>query len=243
MIDVCQHFKFMLCLFYNFRMKSMQVLFVCAFVVLCTANPIPDEETVTSTSAPVAEVAQPQSAELPVPEVKSIEVPAINKPITETPSVKSEERIPEPQALPSKSEESSTATADDKKREIQEPVVQQAKSVQPTEVATEVKSEQPAQNVEGVVPPKALETVSQASEQPAHVHVEQKPAESVKSLAPESTQQPAQESVTVPATETKQAAVPAIESTVIPAGISSERKIDAGKCSISKLINHFESIR
>lgn len=219
-------------------MKSMQVLFVCAFVVICSANPIPDE-AVTPTSVPLADVAQStpavKSAELPapvpVPEVISAEVSAINIPITETPSVKSEEKIPEPQALPSKSEESSTAKAEEKKREIQEPVlaaeptvkpVEQAKSVQPTE---DVKIEQPVQSVETVTP-KALETVSQASEQPPLV--EQKPAESVKSLAPESIQQPAQESV-VPAVEVKQAAVSAVESTVVPAGISSEKKINAGK--------------
>ncbi|XP_055304530.1 uncharacterized protein LOC129569570 [Sitodiplosis mosellana] len=195
-------------------MKSLQICLLSAVLVIAASNPIPADEPV-STATPVVPDVTPVVKTAPeqpvVPAVAVTEVPATQKslPIDL-------EKIPEPQALPSKKEEPAPAKAEEKKREV--PVEQP--TVKPVEVA------QPEQ-----VTGKSLPGTPAKEEAIAEVvtpTVEQQPAESVKSVA---VQQPVEVVPTLPAVA---AAIPeakqAVESTVVPvvpAGLASEKKIDA----------------
>lgn len=206
-------------------MKSLQICLLSAVLVIAASNPIPADEP-ASTAAPVVPDVTPAvktAAEQPVvPAVAASEVPATQKslPIDL-------DKIPEPQALPSKKEEPAPVKAEEKKREVavEQPTVKPVEAVaQPEQVTGKSLPETPAKEI-----------VPEASAAPK---VEQpQAAESVKSV---DVQQPSEAAPTVPAVPAVAAAVPeakqadvkqAIESTVVPvvpSGLASEKKIDAG---------------
>lgn len=216
-------------------MKSLQICLLSALLVICASNPIPQEPAVT----PVA----PQAT----PAVKVADtVPAVA--VTEVPAQKSldNEKIPEPQALPSKKEDIAPVKAEEKKREVAVtpavPIVPAVPaSEQPTAKSPELPVPQPQKDVqqpESVtgksLPEPAKVAVPEASTpKPA----EQQPAESVKSIAvvEQPTQTPAEPAPTPAAAVAPEAKQvddkQAVESTVVPvvpSGIASEKKIEAG---------------
>jgi len=197
-------------------MKSLQICLLSALLVIVASNPIPADEPV-STAAPVVPDVTPavKSPEQPVvPAVAATDVPATQKslPIDL-------DKIPEPQALPSKKEEPAPSKADEKKREApaEQPTGKPVEVAQPEQVTGKSLPDTPA---------KEAETVTPKVEEPQAV-------ESAKSVT---VQQPAEVVPTVPAVaavvpEAKNADVKqAIESTVVPvvpSAIASEKKIDA----------------
>lgn len=202
-------------------MKSLQICLLSALLVIAASNPIPADEPV-STAAPVVPDVTPavKSPEQPaVPAVVATDVPATQKslPIDL-------EKIPEPQALPSKKEDA-PVKAEEKKREVpvEQPTVKPVEVAQPEQVTGKSLPDTPAKEV-------AADAVTPKVEQP-------QPAESVKSV---NVEKPVQVEPTVPAAPAVPAVVPeakqadvkqAIESTVVPvvpSAIASEKKIDAG---------------
>lgn len=207
-------------------MKSLQICLLSAVLVIAASNPIPADEP-ASTAAPVVPDVTPAvktATEQPVvPAVVASEVPETQKSLP----IDLIDRIPEPQALPSKKEEPAPVKAEEKKREV--PAEQP--TVTPVEAAT-----QPEQVTGKALPETpAKEIVPEASAAPKVE--EPQAAESVKSA---DVQQPSEVAPTVPAVPAVAAAVPeakqadvkqAIESTVVPvvpSGLASEKKIDAG---------------
>lgn len=185
-------------------MKSLQICLLSALLVIAAyANPLPaDEPLVAPTGTPVVDV---------TPVVKSGEQPVVPAvAVTEVPSTQKSlpidnERIPEPQALPSKKEDA-PIKAEEKKREVEQPTVQPVEP-QPEQVTGKSLPEQPV-----VI---AAESAVKSVEQPA---------------IPEAV--PTVPAVPVAVPETKAAdALQAVESTVVPvvpSAIASEKKIDAG---------------
>lgn len=190
-------------------MKSLQICLLSALLVIAASNPVPaDEPTVTPVVPDVTPAVKTVPEQPVVPAVAATEVPSTVKSLPILPI--DNEKIPEPQALPSKKEEAAPIKAEEKKREV---AVEQ-----PEQVTGKSLPEQPIKEV-----------IAEASTP----KVEPQPAESnVKSVVAD---QPVEPTPTVPAVvvpEAKQADVKqAIESTVVPvvpSAIASEKKIDAG---------------
>lgn len=205
-------------------MKSLQICLLSALLAIAASNPIPADEPAVPTVTPAVPDVTPAVKSVPeqpvVPAVAATELPSTQKslPIDN-------ERIPEPQALPSKKEEA-PAKAEEKKREVtvEQPTAAPVEP-QPDQVTGKSLPAQPAKDV-----------VVEASTP----KVEALAAESaVKSVTVE---QPADAVPTVPAVavvpEAKQAVdvTKAVESTVVPSAIASEKKIDAGWSLISFIV-------
>lgn len=218
-------------------MKSLQICLLSALLVICASSPIPQE--LSSTPAVPVDVTPAVKSAVPAQTV----VPGVA--VTEVPLQKSldNEKIPEPQALPSKKEEAAPAKAEEKKREAppapaaadatpatleagktpELPVPQPQKDVQQPEQVTGKSLPEPTKPAAPEAStPKAAEPIaagsakSEATEQPTPKAAEPAPTVPGAAASPE-----------VKATDAKQA----VESTVVPvvpAAIASEKKIDAG---------------
>lgn len=212
-------------------MNSLQAWLLSALIVICASNPIP-QEAVSSTVAPAVPNATPAVKTVPDQPV----VPGVAG-VTEVPKSLDNEKIPEPQALPSKKEEAAPAKTEEKKREAPEvpAAVPAVKAGEQPAVEPQPPVAQPVAQPEQVTGKVLPEPTKPAAAEISTPKVDQKPAESVKSTEP--TQKPAEQkptpaAATAAAPAVKQADVKqAVESTVVPvvpAAIASEKKIDAG---------------
>lgn len=109
-------------------MKSFQVCLLSALLVICASNPLP-QEAASSTAAPDAAKASP------VPAAAATEVP-LQKALDN-------EKIPEPQALPSKKEDAPAQPAQEQKREA--PPAPPAPAAADAAAASSSPAPQPAQ--------------------------------------------------------------------------------------------------
>lgn len=200
-------------------MKSLQICLLSALLVIAASNPIPADEPASSTLASVVPDVT-TAVKSPIVPAVATDVPAAQKSLP----IENEKEIPEPQALPSKKEETSPvafATAEEKKREV---AAEQQPTVKPVETPTEsakLSPEQPKEAIAVASTPKTEQ--SQPTEAVRSINVE-------KLAAPEPTV-PAVDAVVAPGA--KQVDVKqAVESTVVPvvpSSIASEKKIDAGQ--------------
>lgn len=194
--------------------------------MICASNPLP-QEAASSTASPDAAKASP------VPAVAATEVP-LQKALDN-------EKIPEPQALPSKKEEAAPQKNEEKKREA--PPAPIAAAVTPApENASPKPAEQPKVDAQQPVaqpisqPEQQQNAGKSLPQQDAAAESTPKPAENVSPAAADSPKAPSEPAPTpvaaAAASEVKNAdAKQAVESTVVPvvpAAIASEKKINAG---------------
>lgn len=213
-------------------MKSLQICLLSALLVICASSPIPQEPS--STPVVPADVTPAVKSAVPAQTV----VPGVA--VTEVPLQKAldNEKIPEPQALPSKKEDPAPAKAEEKKREAppapaaaeatpatpeagktpELPIPQPQKDIQQPEQVTGKSLPEPTKSAtpEASTPQAAGSAKSEATEQPIQKASEATPTAPGAAASPE-----------IKSTDAKQA----VESTVVPvvpAAIASEKKIDAG---------------
>lgn len=190
-------------------MKSFQVCLLAALLVICASNPLP-QEAASSTAAPDAAKASP------VPAVAATDAP-LQKALDN-------EKIPEPQALPSKKEDAAPQKTEEQKREA--PPAPPAPAAVDASPAPESASPKPAAEQ-----PKVADPVAQPVSQPENVGKslpQQEQAPESASPKPVENASPAVAAATPAEPAPTQQAVESTVVPVVPAAIASEKKINAG---------------